>query len=364
MFPGAFVLAVAVASPACTGSPTPSLGTGAGGAPWSADAGSTGGTPLSGGSSNVSGGAPSSGGLPTNGGATQNVTSGGSAAGGQNTSGGASSPSGGGAALGGAGGANAGGSANSDGPIAIWLAGDSTVAGGNTPCPRGWGRHFDEQFDDRVSVMNSASGGKSVRTWLYSVTTTMGADGECNLDMGADGKPVLAARWTDMLTNMKTGDYLFIQFGINDGSATCDRHVGLETFKKEYGMMAAEAAKRGVQPVFVTPVSSIACSGTKAIGTRGEFVTATLDAGEQFGVPVIDLHALSVAHYQSLGFCPVPGGDVSASTTGPVGDYFCDDHTHFSEAGSVDMARLVAGAVLDGKLPLASYLAPGSRAGG
>jgi lysophospholipase L1-like esterase len=256
------------------------------------------------------------------------------------------------------GGSSSTGGADPAGPIQVWLAGDSTVAGGNTPCPRGWGRHFAEEFDDRVTVINSAAGGRSVRTWLYNVTTTMGTDGECVLQLGSDGKPTLQARWDDMLKNMKAGDYLFVQFGINDGSSTCDRHVGLETFKNEYAMMAEAARTRGAHPVFVTPVSAIACTGSTAIGSRGAFVDATIQVGQAEDVPVIDLHALSIQRYQELNFCPVPGGDVSASTTGPVGDYFCDDHTHFSEAGSIDIARLVADALRDQDIGLREYLKP------
>src|SRR4029077_16841276 len=119
-----------------------------------------------------------------------------------------------------------------------------------------------------------------------------------------------------------------IQFGINDGSATCDRHVGLSAFKSSYGMMAQAAKDRGAQPIFLTPLSAISCSGSTPRGTRGAYVTATQEAGGTYDVPVIDLHALSVALYGTLGFCPVPGGDVSETTTGPVGDFFCGDHTH------------------------------------
>jgi hypothetical protein len=68
------------------------------------------------------------------------------------------------------------------------------------------------------------------------------------------------------------------------------------------------------------------------------------------------LHALTVARYNALKFCPVPGGDVSATTTGPVGDFFCDDHTHFSPSGAVDIATLVAGAVRAQIPGLAAYL--------
>ena len=86
-------------------------------------------------------------------------------------------------------------------------------------------------FGAAVTVKNSAVGGRSVRTWLYNVQTTMDASGECVLAEDANGNPTLQSRWSAMLdatSGMKTGDYLFIQFGINDSSATCDRHVGVK----------------------------------------------------------------------------------------------------------------------------------------
>jgi len=261
----------------------------------------------------------------------------------------------GGAPSAGATGTASGGSASGS-PPTVWIAGDSTVANGNTPCPTGWGGPFRTAFKDGVKVVNSAVGGRSVRTWLYNVTTQMDGAGECVLQTDGSGKPTLQARWQDMLKNMKQGDYLFIQFGINDGSPTCDRHVGIAAFKESYGMMAMAAKERGTQPILLTPTSMVACNGSTARPTRGEFVTATLDVGKQLGVPVIDLHALTIALYTSRGFCPIPGGDVSASTTGPVGDFFCDDHTHFSQAGASAVAELVAQALRDQKIALSSYL--------
>lgn len=241
-------------------------------------------------------------------------------------------------------------------PLTIWLAGDSTVANGNTPCPRGWGGAFAPLFNELVTVNNAAAGGRSVHTWLYEVQAVMEESGECALNRDASGEPVLQPRWRAMLDGMQPGDYLFIQFGINDGSPTCDRHVGLEAFEAAYGMMAQAAEERGAHTIFVTPVSSIACSGATARGSRGEYVDVTLAAGEAYDVPVIDLHERSVALFQSLAFCPVPGGDVSAQTTGPVGDFFCDDHTHFSGAGAARIAEVVARALVDQGIPLAAYL--------
>jgi lysophospholipase L1-like esterase len=178
-----------------------------------------------------------------------------------------------------------------------------------------------------------------VRTWLYDVQDTKDSAGECNLAKGSNGEPTVQARWTALLSGMKAGDYLFIQFGINDGDSACPRHVGQEAFKTSYGMMAQAAKDRGALPIFVTPVSQIACSGsTVSKVTREPYVTATKAVGAQLSVPVIDLNVLSTTLYQSLGFCPIPGGDVSATTAGPVGTFFCDDHTHFDTPGVSPMS--------------------------
>jgi lysophospholipase L1-like esterase len=242
------------------------------------------------------------------------------------------------------------------GPVTLWIAGDSTVANGNTPCPRGWGRAIGSAFDERVSVVNSAAGGRSVHTWLYDVQQEFDDTNECALARDANGNPVLQARWQAMLDGMRTGDYLLIQFGINDGDPSCDRHVGIEAFKTAYGMMANAAKARGATPIFITPVSFIACNGTTPRETRGGFVPATLEAGETFDVPVIDLHALSVQLYGELGFCPLEGGDVSATTGGAVGAFFCDDHTHFDQPGAERMAALMAGELAALGVGLDEYL--------
>jgi lysophospholipase L1-like esterase len=122
-------------------------------------------------------------------------------------------------------------------------------------------------------------------------------------------------------------------------------------------MMAQAAKDRGASPIFVTPVSSIGCSGSKPTPTRGTFATATLQAGTQYDVPVIDLEQLSVALYTTLGFCPLPGPDTATTfESGAIGNFFCEDHTHFEQAGAVQIADLVAKALVDQGLGLAPYL--------
>lgn len=271
---------------------------------------------------------------------------GGSGGGAAGTTGGGAGGSSAGAAMGG----TAGGSAGTA-PIKLWLAGDSTVQQCSGTCPCGWGSQFDALFNDQVTVVNRAVGGRSIQTWLYegAVTSTLGTGGECTLTSQTYDK-----RWRDMLdpsTGMQAGDYLFVQFGINDGDRTCPRHVGVEAFKSYLATMAAAAKERGAQAIFVTPVSAIECSGSRAIATRG-FVDETKAAAAKAGVPVIDLHLASIGLYDSLGFCP----NDKDYTRGNLGAFFCNDHTHFEAAGAAQIAKLVAEALGTGAPGLAAYL--------
>jgi hypothetical protein len=102
--------------------------------------------------------------------------------------------------------------------------------------------------------------------------------------------------------------------------------------------------------VFLTPVAAITCSGSTARANRG-FLTETFDAGTANGVPVIDLHRLSYTLYNTLKLCP-NNGDY---TSGAVGAFFCNDHTHFEAAGARQIAAVVANAVRSQQIPLAAY---------
>ncbi|MEU5894346.1 GDSL-type esterase/lipase family protein [Streptomyces sp. NPDC047461] len=238
-------------------------------------------------------------------------------------------------------------------PVTVWLAGDSTMANPSSGrCPVGWGSQFDALFNSDVTVKNQAVGGRSIQTWLYegNVSSTKGSDGECRLT-----STTYSSRWQAMLnstTGMKAGDYLFIQFGINDSSSTCPRHVGPARYQQLMTTMAQAALARGAHPVLLTPVAAITCSGDTATKNRG-FVNETFAAGSATRAPVIDLQTLSVSLYNSLHFCP-NNGDYGGS--GPLGTFFCNDHTHFDTYGAQRVAGLVTGDVRRQNLTLAAYL--------
>jgi lysophospholipase L1-like esterase len=155
----------------------------------------------------------------------------------------------------------------------------------------------------------------------------------------------------DSTTGMRSGDYLIVQFGIDDGDRACPRHVGSARYQQLLGVIAKSAKDRGVRPIFVTPVAAITCSGSTAVGNRG-FLAETFSAGSANQVPVIDLHKLSTTPYNSLGLCP-NNGDY---TQGAVGVFFCNEHTHFEAAGARRIAEVVATALRTQQIGLASYL--------
>jgi lysophospholipase L1-like esterase len=230
----------------------------------------------------------------------------------------------------------------------VWLAGDSTMANPSAACPVGWGSQFGALFQSGVTVNNRAVAGRSIQTWLYegNVTGTKNSSGECVLS-----STTYSTRWQEMLGGMKAGDYLVVQFGINDGDTNCPRHVGTARYQQLMTMMAQAALARGAHPILLTAVAAITCSGSAAVKNRG-FVTQTTAAGSATGSPVIDLQTLSVNLYNSLHFCPNNGN----YTTGAVGAFFCNDHTHFEAYGAQQVAKLVATALRNQGIPLAAYL--------
>jgi lysophospholipase L1-like esterase len=253
-----------------------------------------------------------------------------------------------------------GGLGSSDGktPIKVWMAGDSTMAGGPTSacaaCPCGWGSQFDALFNANVTVVNNAVGGLTIQTWLYQgVSATKDANGECPLTNTA-----FQSRWTNMLSGasaMKAGDYLFISFGINDGDASCPKHVGEAKYLGYLNLMVKAAKDLGVEPILMPPVGAIDCGGgSTAVNIRTPyFTTATNDAGTANNVPVIDLGKLSVDLYNTLGLCP---NSADYTSTSKVGQFFCQDHTHFELAGAKQIAQLVAKALKDQGIGLGAYV--------
>jgi lysophospholipase L1-like esterase len=341
-----------------SGSETGGSETGGSAAAGSETGGSTQGGSAAGGSATgggVSGGKTATGGVSTGGAGTAGKTSTGGSTG---TTGGSTGTTG-GSATGGktaTGGTTTGGTtggtsgSGSTGKITVWMAGDSTMSGSGCT-GGGWGDQFGSCFNSNVTVVNKSVAGRSIQTWLYekNVSSTM--------DTTTKECPLIATtysdNWNTMLTGMKAGDWLLVEFGINDGNGTCPRHVGTTLFQTYLTTMAKAATDRGAHPIFLTSTSAVACNGATAQANRG-FGPQTKAAGTADNVPVIDMTVLSAALYTSAGLCP--NNNDYSSTTSKVGLFFCNDHTHFEAAGALQIAKTAAQALKDQNIPLAAYL--------
>ncbi len=337
---GGGVTSVATGGNSVTGGATSETGGATGGVASSGGAGKGGTTGGLGGTTGELGGTTGDlGGTTAKGGTTGGTT----ATGGK---GGAGGTTGGGTGSGGAVAIPDAGPVDPNQKITVWMVGDSTMQNCSGTGQCGWAAEFQQYFNANATISNQARGGRSIQTWIWGdpnvSKTATDASGECQV--------IDTSTYSDNLTTMldatkgmKPGDWVYVAFGINDGTATCNRHVGKALFQSDLDFMAKTIRSKGANPIFGTSTSGQSCSGSTNVANRG-FGPETKAAGAADGVPVVDLTTLSVALYNSLKLCP------AGSTT------FWFDGTHFKTEGATQVAGVVAQAIKDQGIGLAAYL--------
>ncbi len=210
----------------------------------------------------------------------------------------------------------------------IFVVGDST-ANNNANGGRGWGDPFIDLFDTtRINVLNRARAGRSSRTFI-----TQGI-------------------WINVLTEMKRGDLVLIQFGHNDAGTINDASrargslpgTGEETqeidnlLTKEhevvhtYGwylrkMIADTRAKGAIPIVFSLTVRNIWKDGRIERGS-GKFGQWAYEVATSQNVQFLDVTKLIADKYEQLGEAKVK-------------ELFATDHTHTNPAGAELNATLI-----------------------
>ncbi|MEC3912716.1 rhamnogalacturonan acetylesterase [Sphingobium sp. CR2-8] len=193
----------------------------------------------------------------------------------------------------------------------IFLAGDSTVTDQYAEPAASWGQMLPAMLDGKIVVANHAKSGATLKSFLTDL------------------------RFDKLLSGMKKGDWLFIQFGHNDQKAEwpqtyADAQTSYPAWLRAY---IAEARRRGAQPVLVTsPERRNFDARRRIVDTLGAYPAAVRAVAAQEQVPLIDLNADSRAIYEALGPEGAPG-------------LFNDggrDKTHHNNAGAWLLARAVA----------------------
>lgn len=212
-------------------------------------------------------------------------------------------------------------------PVAVptvFLAGDSTVTDQPYEPTASWGQMLPRFFKPEVAIANHAESGETLKSFLSGL------------------------RLAKILSQIKAGDWLFIQFGHNDQKQRWPQtYVEAGTTYRAYlRVLIAEARLRGATPVLVTSMQRRTFDTEGKIrSTHGDYPAAVRAVAREENVALIDLDRASVALYEALG----PGHAPLAFSGGT-------DPTHHSNYGAYELARCVVQGIRDAHLPLADQI--------
>jgi len=227
-----------------------------------------------------------------------------------------------------------------DKKITIFLVGDSTMA--NKPMDdnpeRGWGQYFPKYFTDEVEIQNHAVNGRSTKSFIRE------------------------HRWDTVMSRLKPGDYVLIQFGHNDQKVEdSNRSAPAHTlYKKNMIRFVNDVRNRGGMPVLITPVMRRKFdTNGKFVDQHGDYPGVVKEVAAMMNVFFIDLHKSSEALIVNEGvenskrfFLNIPPGHFK-NYKGKE-----QDNTHFSDYGAASVASLVCESIKQQELPIAKYLKP------
>jgi lysophospholipase L1-like esterase len=211
----------------------------------------------------------------------------------------------------------------------IFLAGDSTVTDQRSEPAASWGQMLPALFEPNVAIANHAESGETLKSFVTEL------------------------RFDKLLSQIKAGDWLLIQFGHNDQKAQwpqtyADPQVTYPAWLRTY---IAEARRRGAHPVLVTSPERRNYEGGKVRRTLAEYGEAAREVAREEGIPLLDLQERTVALYEALG-------EAEAAKLFNDGGA---DRTHHNNPGAWFLARAVAAAIAMQVPELAGYLKPAAR---
>ena len=209
--------------------------------------------------------------------------------------------------------------------VVLRLMGDSTMADKDLSYEnpeRGWGQRLKSHVDTNVIVANYAQNGRSTKS-----VQTLGI-------------------WDRVKTDLKAGEYLFIQFGHNDSkeSDTTRYAAPFGAYQDNIRLFVDHALSVGAKPVLFTPVSRrwFDDEGKLKENCHGDYPAAVMQIAEEYGLPLIDANRITQAWLKSLGDEPsrryymwVEKGTNPKHPDGKI------DNTHTNVAGARQIVNLL-----------------------
>lgn len=219
----------------------------------------------------------------------------------------------------------------------IFLAGNSTVVDQAQEPYAAWGQMIPRFFKaEKVVFANYAESGETIRSFVSE------------------------KRFDKIMSQIKAGDYLFIEFAHNDQKANSGVEANT-TYKEYLRNYIQKVREKGATPVLVTSMyrRNFDAAG-KLVNTLGDFPDAMRQTAKDENVALIDLNAMSKTLFETLGVENSKKAFVHYSAnTFPSQEKEIHDDTHFSNYGAYQLAKCIVEGIKSTKLGISAYILEG-----
>ncbi len=192
----------------------------------------------------------------------------------------------------------------------LYLAGDSTVTDQGTAPNASWGQMLPRFLASGIGVANHAESGETLKSFVTEL------------------------RFDKVLSTLRPGDWVMIQFGHNDQKTQWPQTYSeaATTYRSWLRTYIAEVRRRGATPLLVTsPERRNFDASGHIMPSLGEYPDAVRAVAKEESVALVDLNRMSTRFYEALG------PETSARAFADDGR----DKTHHNEYGAYALARMV-----------------------
>lgn len=218
--------------------------------------------------------------------------------------------------------------------ITVYLAGNSTVVDQGYEPWASWGQMITRFFKPGVAISNHAESGLTLASFKSQ------------------------HRLVKILSTIKPGDYLFIEFGHNDQKMKGPNDGAWKSYTDNFKYYIQEVKKKNANVVIVTSTSRRRFDESgKIVNSLGDFPAAARKVAQDEQVPMIDLNVMSAELFNALGeeksakaFVHYP------ANTFPGQNKALADNTHFNSYGAYELSKCVVEGIRQLHLNLEKFL--------
>ena len=248
--------------------------------------------------------------------------------------------------------------------VTVFMIGDSTMA--NKPLAkenqeRGWGQMLPVYLQGKIKVDNHAVNGRSSKSFINE------------------------GRWDKVMSLIRPGDYVIIQFGHNDEKPKNDRHTDPgSTFDENLRRFVNDTKSKGATPILMNSIvrrnfppmagQDIASEsddkqkdwkgmypneGVILVDTHGAYLDSPRNVATETGVTFVDMNKLTHELVQTLGannsrdlFMWISPNTYEFCPKGKI------DNTHLNVHGALIVSRLAVNALAKQMPELRQYIRP------